>query len=173
MEWFISILNQFRSTYTEWVAFFLNTNETWTTIICILILVWLFSFAIILPLHRYSLRKVLQAKKDLTSSVDEVIYLLSKAQYSLTEKETLKYDPCFALMKTMFWSGHFEYIDNLDTIKGNVKKVEVLLHKKVISDWQWKKIDNQKNSLKKHTFWSKFLWYILNLVTIWIYNLFW
>lgn len=173
MEWFINILNKFRSVYTERVNFFLGTNQLWTTIISIAVLVLLFSFLIILPLHRYSLRKVLQAKKDLTESVDKVIYLLSKAQYSLSEKETLKYDPCFALMKTMFWSGHFEYIDNLDTIKENIKKVELLLHKKVITDEQWIKINIQKNSLKRHTFWSKCLWYLLNLVTIWIYNLFW
>lgn len=173
MDWFTNILHQFRSTYTEWVSFFLSTNQLWTNILGALILVWLFSFLIILPLHRYSLRKVLDAKKKLTSSVDEVIYLLSKAQYSLSQEETLKYDPCFALMKTMFWSGHFEYIDNLDTIKENVKKVELLLHKKVISDWQWEKIDKQKSSVKNHTFWSKFLWYELNFVTIWVYNLFW
>ena len=173
MESFVNILNQIRSTYSEWVWFFLNTNKTWTLIFSIAILIWLISLLIFLPLHRYSLRKVLSAKKQLTDSVDEIIYLLSKAQYSLSEKQTLQYDPCFALMKTMFWSGHFEYIDNLDTIKENVWKVEMLLHQKVISDEQRKKVNKQKNSLKTHTFWSKFLWYELNFVSFGIYNLFW
>ena len=63
---------------------------------------WVISFLIFLPLHRLSLKKVLKAKQDLVNSVDKVIYLLSKAQYSLTETQPLKYDPCFALMKTMF-----------------------------------------------------------------------
>ena len=126
-----------------------------------------------MPLHRISLKNVLKAKKNLVDSVDRVIYLLSKAQYSLSEQQALKYDPCFALIKTMFWSGHFEYIDNLDVIKENVKKVEVLLKQRVISDEEWKKIDSQKNSLKFHTFWSKFFGYELNLVTCGIYNLFW
>ena len=173
MESFVNILNQIRSTYSEWVWFFLNTNKTWTLIFSIAILIWLISLLIFLPLHRYSLRKVVNAKKQLTDSVDEIIYLLSKAQYSLSEKQTLQYDPCFALMKTMFWSGHFEYIDNLDTIKENVWKVEMLLHQKVISDEQRKKVNKQKNSLKTHTFWSKFLWYELNFVSFGIYNLFW
>lgn len=173
MESFINILNQIRSTYSEWIGFFLNTNKTWTLILSVAILVWLVSFLIFLPLHRYSLRKVVNAKKQLTDSVDEVIYLLSKAQYSLSEKQALQYDPCFALMKTMFWSGHFEYIDNLDTIKENVGKVEILLHQKVISDEQRNKINKQKRSLKTHTFWSKFLWYELNIVSFGIYNLFW
>jgi hypothetical protein len=77
------------------------------------------------------------------------------------------------LIKTMFWSGHFEYIDNLDAIKENVKKVEVLLKQRVISDQERSKIDNQKNSLKFHSFWSKFFGYELNFVTCGIYNLFW
>jgi hypothetical protein len=55
-----------------------------------------------LPLHRLSLRNVTKAKKNLTESVDRLIYLLSKAQYSLSEDQALKFDPCFALMKNMF-----------------------------------------------------------------------
>ena len=161
------------ATYTDWIKFFFNSNETRTTIRSILVLVWLVSFLIFLPLHRLSLKKVLKAKKDLVNSVDKVIYLLSKAQYSLSEKQTLQYDPCFALMKTMFWTWHFEYIDNLDTIKENVKKVEILLKQRVISDDEWNRINKQKKSLKFHTFWKKLFGYELNLVTCGIYNLFW
>jgi hypothetical protein len=133
-------------------------------------LIWAISFLIFLPLHRLSLKKKKKSEQDLVNSIDRVIYLLSKAQYSLSEEEELKYDPCFALMKTMFGSGHFEYIDNLDTIKENVKKVELLLKQRVISDEEWKKIDSQKSSLKLHTFWSKFFGYELNIVTCGIYN---
>ena len=173
MQWFVDIFNQFRALYTDWVEFFLDTKETRTNVRSIVFLVWAISFIIILPLHLYSLKKVLQSKQNLTNSVDEVIYLLSKAQYSLSETQPLKYDPCFALMKTMFWSWHFEYIDNLDTIKENVKKVEILLKQRVISDEQWDKINSQKNSLEFHTFWSKLFGYELNIVTLWIYYLFW
>ena len=102
MERFANIISQYWNAYTEWISFFFNSNGVWTNIISIVILVWFVSFLIFLPLHRYSLRKVKEAKQTLTSLVDEVIYLLSKAQYSLLEKETLQYDPCFALMKTMF-----------------------------------------------------------------------
>lgn len=126
-----------------------------------------------MPLHRLSLRNVLKTKKDLTDSVDKVIYLLSKAQYSLSENQALKYDPCFALMKTMFGSGHFEYVDNIDTIKENVKKVELLLKQRVISDDERNKIDKQRDSLKFHLFWRKLLGRELNIVTCGIYNLFW
>lgn len=161
------------STYASWVEFFFKSSWVWTTVWSILVLIWGISFLIFLPLHRLSLKNVLKAKKNLVDSVDRVIYLLSRAQYSLSEQQTLKFDPCFALIKTMFWSGHFEYIDNLDTIKENVKKVEVLLKQRVISDQEWSKIDSQKNSLKFHTFWSKFFGYELNFATCGIYNLFW
>ena len=169
MDWLMEIW----STYTSWIGFFFHSSGIWTTVWSILVIVWAISFLIFLPLHRLSLKNEKKAKQDLVNSVDRLIYLLSKAQYSLTEKEALRFDPCFALMKTMFGSWHFEYIDNLDTIKENVKKVETLLKQRVISDEEWSKIDSQKSSLKFHTFWKKFLGYELNTVTLCIYNLFW
>ena len=161
------------STYTDWISFFFHSNETWTMVWSILVLVWAVSFLIFLPLHRLSLKNEKKAKQDLVNSVDRLIYLLSKAQYSLSEDQALKFDPCFALMKTMFESGHFEYIDNLDTIKENVKKVELLLKQRVISDDERNKIDKQRDSLKFHLFWRKLLGRELNIVTCGIYNLFW
>ena len=173
MQWFIDTLNKIWAIYTDWIGFFFHSSGTWTTVWSILVLVWVVSFLIFLPLHRLSLKNVLNAKKKLVDSVDKVIYLLAKAQYSLSEQEALKYDPCFALMKTMFGSGNFEYVDNIDTIKENVKKVEALLKKRVISDEEWSKIDSQRNSLKFHTFRKKFFGYELNVVTCGIYNWFW
>ena len=161
------------STYTSWIEFFFHSNGILTTFWGVLVLIWGISFLIFLPLHRLSLKNILKSKKSLTDSVDKVIYQLSKAQYSLSEKQTLQYDPCFALIRTMFWSGHFEYIDNIDVIKENVKKVETLLKQKVISDQEWSKIDSQRNSLKFHTFWDQFFGHELNIVTCGIYNLFW
>ena len=169
MDWLVNTW----STYSDWIEFFFKSSGIWTTIWSILVLIWAISFLIFLPLHRLSLKNVLNAKKKLVDSVDKVIYLLAKAQYSLSEQEALKYDPCFALMKTMFGSGNFEYVDNIDTIKENVKKVEALLKKRVISDEEWSKIDGQRSSLKFHLFWRKFFGYELNVVTCGIYNLFW
>ena len=169
----MDMISQIWSTYTSWVEFFFKSSWVWTTVWSVLVLIWGISFLIFLPLHRLSLRNVLKTKKNLTDSVDRVIYLLSKAQYSLSEDQTLKYDPCFALIKTMFGSGHFEYVDNIDTIKENVKKVELLLKQRVISDAEWNKIDDQRDSLKFHLFWRKYLGYELNIVTCGVYNLFW
>lgn len=167
------MINQIWTVYSQWIEFFFHSSGTWTTIWSIIVFVRIISFLIFLPLHRLSLKNVLNAKKKLVDSVDKVIYLLSKAQYSLSEEQALKYDPCFALMKTMFGSGNFEYVDNIDTIKENVKKVEALLKKRVISDEEWDKIDGQRSRLKFHLFWRKFFGYELNVVTCGIYNLFW
>ncbi len=169
MDWLVNIW----STYTDWIKFFFHSSGVWTIVWSILVLVWAVSFLIFLPLHRLSLRNVTKAKKNLTESVDRLIYLLSKAQYSLSEDQALKFDPCFALMKTMFGTWHFEYVDNIDTIKENVQKVESLLGQRVISDEEWKKIDSQRSSLKFHLFWRKFLGRELNIVTCGIYNWFW
>lgn len=169
----MELLTNIWAVYTDWISFFFHSDGVLTTVWSILVIVWAISFLIFLPLHRLSLKKEKKAKQDLVNSVDKLIYLLSKAQYSLSQQQTLQYDPCLALMKTMFWTWHFEYIDNLDTIKENVKKVELLLKQRVISDEEWSKIDSQKSSLKFHTFWKKFFGRELNLVTLWIYNLFW
>ena len=100
MDWLVEIW----STYTSWIEFFFHSSGVWTTVWSILVIVWAISFLIFLPLHRLSLKNEKKAKQDLVNSVDRLIYLLSKAQYSLTEKEALRFDPCFALMKTMFGS---------------------------------------------------------------------
>ncbi len=161
------------STYTSWIEFFFHSDGIWTMVRSVLVLIRGISFLLFLPLHRLSLRNVLKSKKKLVDSVDRLIYLLSKAQYSLSEDQALKFDPCFALMKTMFGSGHFEYVDNIDAIKENVKKVETLLKQRVISDEERNKIDSERSSLKFHLFWRKFLGRELNIVTCGIYNLFW
>ena len=90
------------STYTSRIEFFFHSSGVWTTVWSILVIVWVISFLIFLPLHRLSLKKEKKAKQDLVNSVDRLIYLLSKAQYSLSENQALQFDPCFALMKTMF-----------------------------------------------------------------------
>ena len=162
----MDMINQIWTVYSQWIEFFFHSSSTWTTIWSIIVFVRIISFLIFLPLHRLSLKKEKKAKQDLVNSVDRLIYLLSKAQYSLSEEQALKYDPCFALMKTMFGSGNFEYVDNIDTIKENVKKVETLLKKRVISDEEWSKVDSQRSSLKFHLFWRKFFGYELNLVTL-------
>lgn len=173
MENIATFFNKIGIFFTDYVEVVFHTNEPRTTIIAIVIFIWLISFIIILPLHRKSLRKWKQAEKDLTESVDKIIYLLAKAQYSLSEQQALQYDPCLALMKTMFESWHFEYIDNLETIKENVQKVELLLHQKVISDDDWNNIYKEKKNLRFQQNCGKILWYELNIVTLWIYNLFW
>jgi hypothetical protein len=104
MQEFMNILSQFWTTYIDRIEFLFHSSGTWTTVWGILVLVWLISFLIFLPLHRLSLKKEKKARQDLVNSVDRLIYLLSKAQYSLSEQQALKYDPCFALMKTMFGS---------------------------------------------------------------------
>jgi hypothetical protein len=98
MEQFVNIW----TVYTSWIEFFFKSSGIWTIVWSILVLIRAVSFLIFLPLHRLSLMNVLRTKKKLTDSVDKVIYLLSKAQYSLSENQALKYDPCFALIKTMF-----------------------------------------------------------------------
>lgn len=158
--------------WIELIMFLFWTEKLWSTIILIITLIRIFSFLIILPLHRRSLRKQKESKIKLTASVDNIIYQLAKAQYNLSKKQTLQFDPCFALLKTMFDSGHFEYIDNLQPIKENIKKVETLLKQTVISEEQWKEINLQKTDLKRFQSTSKILWLFMNIVTLYIYKLF-
>ena len=165
-----NIFNSIWNTYYSRIDVLFNINELRTKILAIIIAIIVLSFILFCPLHRLSHNKSISTKKKLVESVDEIIYLLSKAQYKLSEEQTLKYDPCFALMKTMFDSWHFEYLNNLDTIKENVKKVELLLHQTVISDNKRTKLNKQKKALKWHNSWNKLFWYELNIVSFGLYN---
>ncbi|MDR0649994.1 MAG: hypothetical protein LBG59_00885 [Candidatus Peribacteria bacterium] len=89
----------------------------------------------------------------LVQQIDEVIYLLTKAQYeSHISKKDIGGDPCMAMMKEMFKSGHFEYLDNIALIKENVGKVELLLQKQVASPEQRKNITYLQKKMKKLIF---------------------
>lgn len=171
MENILNILNNIWETYNNKISSLFNTDLLRTNIIAIIILILIINFIIIIPLHRLSLRNANKTKKQLVESVDEIIYLLAKSQYKLSQEQSLKYDPCFALMKTMFDSWHFEYLNNIEAIKENVKKVEVLLHQTVITDEKWEKLNKLKRTLKNHIFWSKLLWYEINIATVGIYNI--
>jgi hypothetical protein len=74
-----------------------------------------------IPLHRRILKKLDLAKQSLVKQIDEIIYLLTKTQFDAhISKKDLGGDPCMAMMREMFKSGHFEYLDNIALIKENV-----------------------------------------------------
>ncbi|MDR2416394.1 MAG: hypothetical protein LBD75_07550 [Candidatus Peribacteria bacterium] len=78
-----------------------------------------------------------------------------------------------AMMKEMFKSGHFEYLDNISVIKTNVEKVELLLRKQVVSPEQWNVVATFQKKMKKLIFRKNFVGSCCSIFTVGIYKLFW
>ncbi|MDR2190779.1 MAG: hypothetical protein LBP53_06485 [Candidatus Peribacteria bacterium] len=126
-----------------------------------------------IPLHRKLLKRLQLTKQTLVQTVDEVIYLLAKAQYeSKISKKDLGGDPHMAMMKEMFKSGHFEYLNNIALIQENVKKVELLLQKQVVSPELRSHIVLLQKKMKRLLFWDKGLGIFCSIFTVGIYKLF-
>jgi hypothetical protein len=127
-----------------------------------------------IPLHRTLLKRLHIAKQKLVHQIDEVIYLLTKTQYdSHISKKDLGGDPCMAMMKEMFKSGHFEYLDNISLIQDNVAKVELLLQKQVVSPEKRNEITYLQKKMKKLMFRENLIGIVCSIFTLGIYKLFW
>jgi dihydroxyacid dehydratase/phosphogluconate dehydratase len=113
-------------------------------------------------------------KQKLVQQIDEVIYLLTKTQYeSHISKKDLGGDPCMAMMKEMFKSGHFEYLDNIALIKENVGKVELLLQKQVATPEKRDEITHLQKKMKKLMFRRNLVGIFCSIFTLGTYKLFW
>jgi hypothetical protein len=114
-------LHQIRIQVLDTTILLTGTTPLQATIIVGGILLFLLVFCLFLPLHRKLLKKLTTTKHLLVQRIDEIIYLLTKAQYeSHISKKDLGGDPCMALMKEMFQSGNFEYLDNIAIIRENI-----------------------------------------------------
>jgi hypothetical protein len=119
-----------------------------------------------IPLHRKILKKLEIAKQELVKQIDKIIYLLTKTQYaSKISKKELGGDPCMALMREMFKSGHFEYLDNIPIIKENVGKVELLLQKQVATPQQRNQVHHLQKKMKRLILRKKILGRICTIPT--------
>ena len=130
-------LNRALEQILNFISLMTGTEKMGSIIIFSIIALLLIIFVLFIPIHRTILKKLNRAKQELVKQIDEIIYLLTKAQYeSHISKKELGGDPCMAMMKEMFKSGHFEYLDNIAIIKENVGKVELLLNKQVVTEEQ-------------------------------------
>ncbi|MDD2537590.1 MAG: hypothetical protein PHU61_03830 [Candidatus Absconditabacteria bacterium] len=162
----------------EWLSGRSKTLTGWSDmgvlIFWIILTIYLIVFGIFLPLHRKILRSLKKAEQDLVQLVDKIIYLLSKAQYqSNISKRDLGGDPCMALMKEIFRSGNFNYLDNIPRIKEDVAKVELLLQTQVGTEEERAQIAKLQKKMKKLIRWKKFFGRIITIFTLGIYKPFW
>ncbi len=119
--------------------------------------VWLILFLVIIVITLFVLKIVLKRisakisdiKQKLIYQYDNIFYLLSLSQYKEElDKKSLGGDPCIAAIKPIINMKKPTYISSSVIIKSNIKKVEVLLWKQVISDELWSKINKFHKKLK-------------------------
>ena len=155
------------------ISFFFAVSSLTATIVFWLIVAEILIFILFLPLHRWILRKINKSKQDLVKEVDEVIYLLAKSQYeSHISKQQLGGDPHFAMMKEMFKSGSFEYLDNVDAIKNLVGKIQQLINVQIVTDEQRTRVAKIQKKMKIQRVLSKIFGIPICVFTLGIYKLF-
>ncbi len=80
----VDILRELEHFYlrsVETIAFFFALSPLMAMVIFWLVFAEIVVFVILLPLHRLILRSINKSKQGLVKEVDEVVYLLAKAQY--------------------------------------------------------------------------------------------
>ncbi|GHW02918.1 hypothetical protein AGMMS50249_7040 [candidate division SR1 bacterium] len=167
-------IGNFISKCVEIIVFFTDWSEFAALLAFWIIVAEILIFIIFIPLHRLILRKIQSSKADLVKEIDEVIFLLAKAQIdSKISKDQLGGDPHFAMMNEMFATEHFEYLNNIDRIKSFVTKIQVILGTTIATDDQRKRVSKIQRKMKILIFFSRFIGILDCIFTLGIYRLFW
>ena len=96
-------------------------------------IVYLIIFCIIIPIHKRFKKARIKKEKEIVKDVDEMIYLLAKAQHEMNiDIRKLWWNPNIALMKSIFTKWGCDYVKSTYLILDNIHKVETLLWNKII-----------------------------------------
>ena len=76
------------------------------------------------------------------------------------------------MMREMFKTGHFQYLDNIKIIKENTKKVELIFRNQIVSDEKRNPIAKMEKKLLKKKRHKNVLGRFCSIVTVGIYRLF-
>jgi len=145
-----------------------------TNIIFWLVIIYLILFLIIIPMHKKLKKQRLKKEQEIVQDVDEMIYLLAKAQHTMwIDVRKLWGNPNIALMKSIFTQWHCDYIQSSYLILDNIHKVETLLWNKIISlDKESLLLKDAQKYRRIRRFEKIFLW-IATIPTLGVYYLIW
>jgi hypothetical protein len=164
-NWYWWIISQIQ--YLTWLW------EVWSNILFWAIIFYIILFSVFVPLHKHFRKKRIIKEQEIVKDVDEMIYLLAKAQHEMDiDIRKLWWNPNIALMKSIFTKGECDYIKSTFVILDNIHKVESLLWKKVIAIEKESLLikDSQKYNALKYM--EKIFLRIVSIPTLWIYYLF-
>lgn len=163
-----NILDQVISSFQT----FTGITPRYAPLVFWLIISYLLLFLLILPLHKQLKKKKSWLQQQLVAQVDEMIYLLAKAQHlKKLDLKALGGNPHIALMKSIFTKGNYDYLQSAFLILDNMHKVETLLGEKVVP--QEKEADFLKG-IKRYqriSFFEAFLKMLLMIGTLGSYTL--
>ena len=133
----------------------------------LILLVSIVSWLVLKLILNHFSTKVSWVKQKLIYEYDNIFYLLSLSQYQQElDKKSLGGDPCIAAIKPILNMKTPTYISNRILIKSNIKKVEVLLWKQVISDDIWNKINKFHKKIKSISLINKIVKILLMLIFV-------
>ncbi len=135
-----------------------------------LIIGYFLIFFLVIPFQRMLKKRKIRLQQTLVEQVDEMIYLLAKAQhYKQLDLKALGGNPNIALMKSIFTKGNCDYIQSAFLILDNMHKVETLLGNKVVPVEKESVFLKGIRRYKSISFFEAFLRGIAVLATLGIY----
>ena len=119
----------------ERIQYYIGTSPFRSNVILWAVIVYLIVFFIIIPIHKRFRKARLKKEQEIVKDVDEMIYLLAKAQHEMNiDIRKLWWNPNIALMKSIFTKWECDYVKSTSLILDNIHKVEALLWSKIISE---------------------------------------
>jgi hypothetical protein len=113
------------------IQYYLWTSPLRSNVILWAFIGYLIIFFIIIPIHKKLKKTRLKKEQEIVKDVDEMIYLLAKAQHEMNiDVRKLWWNPNIALMKSIFTKWECDYVKSTYLILDNIHKVEMLLWKK-------------------------------------------
>ncbi len=115
------------------IQYYIWTSPLRSNVILWAFIGYLIIFFIIIPIHKKLKKTRLKKEQEIVKDVDEMIYLLAKAQHEMNiDVRKLWWNPNIALMKSIFTKWEYDYVKSTYLILDNIHKVEMLLWKKII-----------------------------------------
>jgi hypothetical protein len=110
------------------IQYYIWTSPLRSNVILWAFIGYLIIFFIIIPIHKKLKKTRLKKEQEIVKDVDEMIYLLAKAQHEMNiDVRKLWWNPNIALMKSIFTKWECDYVKSTYLILDNIHKVEMLL----------------------------------------------
>lgn len=155
---------------TSFLATIISTTTGLSLIAASNLLLIIFIYIIVLIvgilIHRWVVRSRKKIIQSLTREYDMLRYLVAQAQKNQPNA------PTHSGIKIIFDTPHPDYLHHYDIIQKEIQSIESDLQMKIVDDAARNKISVLTKKQKHLTTFTNGLWWLLSLITVFVYRLF-